>query len=89
MAALRKLIEIGAKILYIFDDSYLLTIPAYTNSNSIWTSFELGNVADKVDNTSTQDIELFVVNNKESIFEGIAGYEIKREFAKALNVTNA
>jgi Holliday junction DNA helicase RuvB len=80
MAVFRKLIEFGAKMLDILDDSYVLPITDYTNSNSICTCCELPNVNEK-----TQDIGPFAINNQDSIFDEIVGYEeIKREFVKAL-----
>src|SRR5712692_5708940 len=89
MAVFKKLIEIGAKILDKLDDSYVQPIPDYTNFNSVRTSCELGNVNEKIDYPTVQAIERFVLKNRESIFEGIVGYEeIKREFVKALNASN-
>jgi len=85
MALFRKLIEIGAKILDTFDDSCAPSIPDYANSNSICTSCELANVNEMNDNPTAQHIWY----NKDSIFDGIVGYqEIKREFAKALNASS-
>jgi Mg-chelatase subunit ChlI len=85
MKVLRKVIEIGAKILDKLDYSFVVPIPDYTNSNSMCTSCELGNV----DNPTAQDIWPFAITNKDSIFDGIVGYEeIKREFGKALNASS-
>ncbi|SRR6266487_4903968 len=82
----KKLIEIGAKILDKLDDSYVQTIPDYTNFNSVCISCDLRSVNEKIDYPTVQDLECFVIKNKESIFEGIVGYQgIKREFVKALN----
>jgi holliday junction DNA helicase RuvB len=85
MAVFKKLIEIGAKMLDILDDSYFSPIPDYTNFNSVCTSCELGNV----NYPTVQDIEPLVLSKNDSIFEGIVGYEeIKREFMKALNASS-
>ena len=85
MIVFRKLVETGAKILDRFDNSYVPPIPICPNSDYAYTSCELSNVNEKTDNSTVQRI----VNNKESIFEGIVGYpEIKREFAKALNASS-
>src|SRR5437660_10567414 len=89
MAALRKLIEIGAKILDKLDQSYVLPIADYTNLNPVCTSCELCSLNEETGYATAQIIERFAVYNKDSIFEGIVGYEeIKREFAKALNASS-
>jgi len=85
----RKLIEFGTKFLDILDGTYVSPVSGYTNSNSICKSREPANVNEERGWANAQDIEHVAVNNKESTFEAIVGYdEIKREFVKALNASS-
>jgi MoxR-like ATPase len=83
MAVFRKLFELSAKFLDYLDDSNVF-LTSQTNSNPICTC-ELSNV----NYPTAQDIKPFAINNWDSIFEGIVGYDaIKREFVKALNASS-
>jgi len=82
---IRKLVEVGTKILNILEYNYELPTPCYTNPNSICTSFESDNKNEQIHYATTQDTKSFIINNNDSIFKEIVGYDdIKKEFDKAL-----
>jgi holliday junction DNA helicase RuvB len=89
MSIFKRIIEVVAKILDRLDDLSVLPISDYTDSNYVCTSCDLANANEKINNPTAEDIGPFAINNRDSIFDGIVGYEeIKREFAKALKASS-